>query len=187
MDDPSPSQGDTVNFTITAQKEKIPGSLPIDLQVDIGLTDGLTVSGTPTYVSTDYNGTAVTKPDSVSYSNGVFTVGRLQFDSKAWINSVTLPITVSTNAVLNEQCLTATLTGNPPPGVGPHDDDISDNVAKLCLVGGYQSGVGPNEKVVLNDGTADLWALYPCIGVTAVPCDNTDSVVLAVNGFERCR
>ena len=183
VDNPAPSPNDTVNFTITALRENpiilsdgLRASLtapPIDLNVDIELTDGLTVSGTPSY---GYPGT--TKPGSVSYSDGVFNIGTLKRgDGEAPRYSVTLPVTVASSALVNEQCLTATLTGNPPPGVGPHDDDISDNVAKVCL------GESPDEKVVFRDGTADLWALYPCVGVTASPCDDTDSVVLAINGL----
>ena len=60
VDQPSPSPGDTVNFTITAGRTNpyithtIPGATPppIDLEVDIELTGGLSVSGAPSYVST---------------------------------------------------------------------------------------------------------------------------------------
>ena len=66
----------------------------------------------------------------MSYSNGVFNVGTLK-TGDGWTQSVTLPIRVASDAVVNQQCLTATLTGNPPPGTGRYDDDIADNVAKL--------------------------------------------------------
>ena len=177
VDEPSPSPGGVVNFTITAYKEQLTGSSPIDLKVDIGLTDGLTVSGAPSYVSTDTVGVVVTKPDSVSYSNGVFTIGTLKFGDTGRINSVTLPVSVASDAVVNEQCLTAKLTGNPPPGTGPYDDDISDNVAKACLV-------ESNQKALFRSGQANLLALYPCVGVTTHPCDSSDSVVLAIDGGE---
>jgi len=132
VDEPSPSPGDAVNFTITAERTKPSGRTgltppPIDLKVAIELTGGLSVSGDPTYPP-PYTG--YTKPDSVIYSNGVFNIGTLKAgDSKK--NSVTLPITVASNAAGSLQCLTAKLTGNPPPGTGPHDDDISDNVVKV--------------------------------------------------------
>ncbi len=86
VDKPSPSPGDTVNFTITA--DRIPtyttSSIgftaatppPIDLKVDIELTDGLEVTGTPTYASGPLGTSTV--PDSVSYSNGVFNIGTLK-------------------------------------------------------------------------------------------------------------
>ena len=184
VDNPSPSPGDTVNFTISADRAN-PYSMgdhppPIDLEVDIGLTDGLSVSGTPTYASFDLDNqsppviTPATTPASVSYSNGVFNIGTLK-SGEPTRNSVTLPVSVANDAVVNEQCLTATLTGNPPPGTGPYDDDISDNVAKVCL------GL-PNEPVVFSSGRSDLLTLFPCVGEAVYPCDTTDSVELAVKG-----
>ena len=51
VDDPAPSPGDTVNFTITSELEDpadyIGLDVPmIDTKVDVELTGGLTVSGT---------------------------------------------------------------------------------------------------------------------------------------------
>ncbi len=192
VDEPSPSPGDTVNFTITADRINpyasftgafTPGTPPpIDLKVDIDLTDGLTVSGTPTYVSTNESGVEKTKPSSVSYSNGVFNIGTLKGGDTGTYpepikNSVTLPVTVSSSAVVNRQCLTARLTGNPPPGTGRYDDDISDNVAKLCLGEGAGALVDP-----FVSGQVDAFTVYPCVGVTTPPCDSTNDVrVRAVN------
>jgi len=180
VDNPVPAPGGAVNFTITADRENpiilsdgVPAPLtapPIDLEVDVELTDGLTVSGTPSY---GHPGT--TKPGSVSYSNGVFNIGTLKRgDGEGPKYSVTLPVTVANNAVVNEQCLTATLTGNPPPGTGRYDDDISDNVAKVCL------GDQPVEPFV--SGQVDAFTIYPCVGDADPPCDSTDDVrVRAVN------
>lgn len=164
VDDPSPSAGDTVNFTITAELDA-PGFIgfrptPIDTEVDIELTSGLTVSGTPTY---DPSGDD--KPDSVSYSGGVFEIGTVKARGGTKF-SVTLPVTVASGAVVNEQCLTATLTGNPPPGTGRHDDDISDNTAKLCLaLPSYFSSADLQEFVI-----------HPCVGESNHPCDSTDDI-----------
>ena len=122
VDNPSPSPGNTVNFTVNTDRakrdENRPGTPPIDLEVAIELTGGLSVSGEPSYVSRSEDGTVRPKPDSVSYSNGVFTVGTLKGPTLSLIrdpvmNSVTLPVTVASSAVVNEQCMTATLTGNP--------------------------------------------------------------------------
>ena len=189
VDEPQPAPGDTVNFTITADRTdpyEVAGSTapPIELRVKIELTGGLTVDGTPSYLSTlGPGGITRPKPDSVSYSNsdGVFNIGTQK--SSQFTNivdrrvpttySVTLPVTVASDAVVSEQCLTARLTGKPPPGTGPLDDDISDNVAKVCL------GV-LNEKVVFRDGTTDLLTLFPCVGKTAAPCNTDNTVELAV-------
>ena len=170
VDEPSPSPGDTVNFTITTETENPYGgnySLappPIDLEVAIELTRGLSVSGTPTYEPDD---------KGLSYSDGIFNVGTLKQARDARVNTVTLPITVDSDATVSEQCLKATLTGNPPPGVGPLDDDISDNVAKVCL------GTAPaGTRVALSDGTVDLFTWYDCSEATTGPCDSSISLEL---------
>ena len=172
VDDPSPSPGDTVNFTITADRTTptdysgtdVP---PIDAKVNIELTDGLSATGTPTYLCADLATCVV--PTQVSYSNGVFDIGTLKA-RESTRNSVTLPVLVASDAVVNEQCLTATLTGNPPPGIGPIDDDISDNVAKLCL------GI-PSEKRVYESGTVAAWTIHACKSdVSANECDTVDEV-----------
>ena len=170
---PLPSPGDTVNFTITTDRANPFENLdfttkpapPIDLKVDIQLTGGLSVSGTPTYAS-GAPGANTTVPDSVSYGNGVFTIGTLKAGEPTR-NAMTLPVRLSDSAVANEQCLTATLTGNPPPGTGPLDDDVSDNVAKVCL-----------GQILPYFTSADLheFVSHPCVGDSSHPCDNTDDV-----------
>ena len=167
VDNPNPAPGGTVNFTVKADRTNPYGATgetppPIDLKVAIGLTDGLTVTGTPTYAPS-----AAFRADSVSYSDGVFTIGTLK-QGKSRKNSVTLPITVASSAVVNKQCLTAKLTGKPPPGVGEHDDDISDNVAEVCL------GDQPLEPLASDQIAA--FTIYPCVGNTNPPCDDMDDV-----------
>ncbi len=180
VDETSPSPGDTINFTITTDRANPytdfatgtgpPNSPPpIDLKVDIELTEGLTVTGMPSYAPAD------DRADSVSYGDGVFTIGTVGKE-KSRRNSVTLPITVASDAAVNEQCLTATLTGNPPPGVGPMDDDISDNVAKVCL------GEPPDESVIFASGQSDLLTLFACVGESTYPCGTADTVELAAKG-----
>ena len=174
VDEPSPSPGAVVEFTIAAGRAplSIVNAPPIDLEVGVELTGGLSVSGTPRYVSTDDNDIVVTTPSSVRYRNGVFEVGTLEVGAPATY-SVTLPVTVASDAVVNEQCLTAKLTGNPPAGSGPLDDDISDNVVKLCL---------GEQMEPTTSGQLDAFTIYPCVGNTDPPCDNTDDVrVRAVN------
>ncbi len=174
VDEPSPAPGETVNFTITADRASpysptyaVPP--PIDLTVDIELTDGLTVTGMPSYDPPD-------EPDSVRYSNGVFNIGTLKSDRlrvPTYSVTLTLPVTVASSADVNKQCLTATLTGNPPPGVGELDDEVPDNVAKVCL------GAAPaGEQVVLDSGDVDLFTWYDCVGKTAAPCHESDSLEL---------
>ena len=172
-DNPVPSPGGTVNFTIFTDRanpygphtdaEDVPP--PIDLKVDIELTGGLSVSGTPTYISGEHDNSPV--PDSVSYSNGVFNIGTIN-TGDARKNSVTLPITVASDATVNEQCLTATLTGNPPPGNGTLDDDVSDNVATLCL--------DPPPEVI-DEGEVRTSTIYACKEGTAANACNVAAAV----------
>ena len=169
VDDASPSPGGTVNFTIVTNRDDAYGvgylnPSVVDLKVDIELTEGLSVSGTPTFAA-GILGTS-TVADSVSYSNGVFNIGTSNAGESV-TNAVTLPITVASDAAVNEQCLAATLTGNPPPGNGPLDDDVSDNVAKLCL----GARTPPYTSADLTE-----FISHPCVGISDPPCDNTDDV-----------
>ena len=170
-----PTPESITNFTITTDRSQhvFPGNPtpPIDLKVDIELTEGLSVAGAPTYTSGALGTSTV--PSSVDYSNGVFTVGTLRKGGTVR-NSVTLPVRLARGATASGQCLTATLTGNPPPGIGPDDDDISDNVAKACLA--------PDGPVWLTKGQSGLLTLFPCVGEIAYPCGTDDTVELAVTG-----
>ena len=183
VDERHPAPGGAVNFTVTAARTATPDPVststapPIELQVKIELTDGLTVDGTPSYHSTSggSRGTTLPTPASVSYSNGVFDIGTQKSSERTNIvdrrvptrYSVTLPVTVASGAVVSEQCLTATLTGKPPPGTGPFGDDISDNVAKLCL-----GSLDP----YFTSADLEEFVSHPCVGNSDHPCDSTDDV-----------
>ena len=175
MDNPSPSPGETVNFTITAGIKKTApdiGSSPlftppaVDQKVVIELTDGLAVdeTGTISYAPAGATG--------LSYNDGVFNIGTRKVGERTptkdeITHSVTLPIRVKSSAAVNERCLTATVAGNPPPSLSPYADDITDNVVEVCL--GQLSNPLPDSQV-------DEFNVYPCVGNTAPPCDSTDDV-----------
>ena len=180
VDERHPAPGGAVNFTVTAARTATPDpegtstAPPIELQVKIELTDGLTVDGTPSYHSSK-GGTTLPTPASVTYSNGVFDIGTQKSSERTNIvdrrvptrYSVTLPVTVASGAVVSEQCLTATLTGKPPPGTGPLGDDIADNVAKLCL-----GSLDP----YFTSADLEEFVSHPCVGNSDHPCDSTDDV-----------
>ena len=165
VDNPNPSAGSIVNFTISVRM-----SSNINSEVAFELTDGLAV---------DIDATA-TPPRAISYvkwpsgsddpdySSGVFTIATRSYHQELGQLSATVPIRVASDAVVSDQCLTATITGNPPPGAGPYDDDISDNVAEFCL------GAPSMEPLV--SGQVDAFIIYPCVGNTKPPCDDTDDV-----------
>ena len=164
VDAPHPSPGDIVNFTIDIQ----PG-IQIDGKVAIELTDGLAVdedatANPPRAISIVPVPSTVTAP---TYSNGVITIGTRPADDILTTFSATIPVKVASEAIVNEQCLTATITGSPPPGAGPYNDDVSDNVGKVCLG-------DPAEP--FSSGQVDAFTVYPCVGVTEAPCDSTDDL-----------
>ena len=174
VDNASPSPGETVEFKVETTREALYTLVgvvppPIDLKVAIELTDGLSVDEDPDATPAREITYSPASVDSLSYDKdtGVFNVGTLK-TGDGWTQSVTLPITVASDAVVNQQCLTATLNGNPPPGIGPYDDDISDNMAKLCL------GAQPVEP--LASGQVDAFTVYPCVGITDAPCDSANDV-----------
>ena len=170
VDNPQPSPGETVNFTITAGREtrhaaaRLPP--PIDLKVDIELTGGLSHTGMPSFYSSNPDGDPVATTYSAMFQNDEFTIGTGEATDNSSSDSVTLPVAVASDAVVNEQCLTATLTSNPPPGNGPLDDAIANNVAKLCL-----GGAEP-----FASGQVDAFTVYPCVGITDAPCDSSDDI-----------
>ena len=179
VDNPQPSPGDTVNFTITAGRKtrhigvaRLPP--PIDLKVDIELTGGLSHTGTPSYYSSYLGAGPVSTTYSAIFENDEFTIGTGKSTDFSDSDSVTLPVQVASDAVVDEQCLKATLTGNPPPGNGPLDDAISNNVAKLCL--------GDPPRVPIVSGEVEMFTIYDCFARQTAPCDGTDGVRLrAVN------
>ena len=180
VDNAYPSQGDTVIFTITADRQNpYSGTSPplIDVVVDIDLIGGLAVNGEPKLIRGVDESIDLMDQDLVAYDveDVKFTFRTLTKDEPRR-NSVTLPVVVSSGTVVNDQCLTAALTGQPPPGTGPHDDDMSDNVAKLCL------GEPPDSTVVFNSGTIGLPTWYNCVDRTTFPCGDTASVEFVVLG-----
>ena len=173
VDNPSPTPGETVNFTIIGAIHRTFHRLinvtlrsppPVDAEVSIELTDGLTVDSAETISYAPDGATGL------SYNDGVFNIGTQQVEvtgDVARSYSVTLPVRVDSSAAVNEQCLTATITGNPPPGSSPFADDITDNVVEVCL--------GQLSNPLLNS-QVDEFNVYPCVGNTDSPCDSADDV-----------
>ena len=173
VDERNPSPGDIVNFTINSYIGPI-----MDAKVAIELTGGLAVDEDPNAtppraISYAYIPSGSSQP---SYSNRVFTIGTREYSERIGAFSATVPVRVSTSAVVSEQCLTATVTALPPPGPDhPFDDDISDNLAKLCL------GEPPKPKEVFQDGTATIWTLQAClVSLVNDACDTADRVDVRV-------
>ena len=174
VDERSPAAGDTVNFKVKANVEHGYG-----VNVRVAHTDGLTLASTPSAPDkTEWKNYSATKRQG-DFFIGTEYVGTTAIAGHSY--EVTLPLQLKTGATLNEQCVTATVTGVPgatPRVLGHTGDDPSDNRATLCL------GVPPAAKlpVLLTDGRADLLTLYGCVGKSTYPCDATDSVELLIGG-----
>ena len=96
--------------------------------------------------------------------------------------SITLPLKLKSGVAATGQCVTATITAMPkvanPNNPGENYDDPSDNTKTLCL------GKPPAAElpVLLNEGLAQLFTLYGCVGKTTYPCDSTNTVEQVVGG-----
>lgn len=172
VDERHPSPGDLVSFTFVADAAK---TVNINSQVAIGLTDGLAVDVDPDATPAREITTELTKandfgetPAPVSYNDGVFTIGTRRHNESIGTLTATLPVRVAGDAVVNEECITVTITGNPPPGAGRYYDDPSDNMAELCL------GDQPVEPL-MNSQVAHF-NLYSCVDNTNAPCGSADDV-----------
>ena len=147
--------------------------------VAIALAPGLS-AGTPMFAINDTPGTEPMWSTTLhlSYSSGRFEIGTMAsggttrdtnqpIDGEKTV-SMTLPLTVASGAVLEEQCVTAEVFAQPPAGPGRFYDDGSDNRAKLCL--------GKPGIRLFQSGQIDTFTIYPCVGNTDPPCDATDDV-----------
>ncbi len=166
VDEPNPSPGDLVNFSIGAGM-----GANIDIEIAVELTDGLSVdvdstATPPREMSYAYFQSSAPAP---SYSNSVITIGTRNQDERIHtLTSATIPVRVSSTAVVNQQCLTATISGTPAPGAGPFDDDVSNNVARLCL--------GPPALPYFASADLQEFVSHPCVGDSIHPCDSPDDV-----------
>ena len=204
VDDPAPAPGDTVNVTITMTTDRCDLS---DVSedtgafwagcVNVGLTPGLT-AGSPTSFSSfadqsfydaefsyDSGGHCRDRaPDTYldwPYGesdfdvDGAFYVDYSHRDHEEY--SVTLPVTVASNAAVNEQCVTVEMFALGERGIQDGGDYPYDNFDQVCL------GAAPNDDVlVLTEGEIDLFTWYDCAEKTASPCNDDISVELVALG-----
>ena len=174
VDDRHPSAGDTVNYTVSVVSEPVPDDLWKFGAgcVNIKLTDGLT-KGTATFdPATDHSFADSTTREcgDTGDADGFFLLP----DVKNTLRStMTLPVTVDSNATVTEQCLTAEVFAVPPTGPGRYLDDPHDNRVEVCL------DYPPPE--VFDDGEVRTWTLFACKdGVDANMCDMADEVDVRV-------
>ena len=91
--------------------------------------------------------------------------------------STTLDAAFPPGVARSDLCLNAELTAHPDnlgiPG------EMTPSSAEICL--------GEDPVTLFQAGATDLFAFYPCVGVTAYPCSTADTLELMVNGGEAAR
>ena len=159
VDNRFPSSGGNVIFTIEAAvvSSGTVGHLR-DAQVDVLLPAGLTY-------------TSHTAPTGTSYDSNteIWTIDDWETANPVKY-SLTLTLTRYLDAVLNEQCVTAEISANPPEPIG----QTADNLSTACL---------GKKSVLFREGQTDLLTLYSCIGKTTDPCSTAGNhLELVVEG-----
>ena len=183
VNDPHPEIGETVNYTIEAYLQNTPTENDItEGCINIGLSPGLTAgvpSFTPalspyfdweaSYVS---GGSCLDRNVKVRDIRGIF--GESDFDVSGAFHigstfptggdsyTMTLPVTVGSEAEGAEQCLTAEIFALPPAGTGEYENDPRFNLDKLCLNEDTDALGFYGDVLPLSEGEIDLFTWYDC-------------------------
>ena len=155
VDNPVPSPGEQVEFTVTGSTGSRYNGADVEVRIELG--EGLT-----------YQSHAAPQGTTFNQGSGVWDLGIWNTDNASL--ELTLTAVVSGGAGVHEPCLTATLVSTPPERIG--DDPLADNSAKIC-VGEPPDSVLP---VLFQEGETDLVTLYDCVGVSTYPCGMDDSL-----------
>ena len=165
-----PRKDDAVNFTVGAENEdcsnksgarQLTSKDVHEVRVELGLSPGLELVSAQAPGGTTFNSLT-----------GVWDVGRLSGTCEPGnVNSREMPVSVRyTGAVpLEDACLTAELVNVIPP---EHPDPANqrNNKVRACL--------GEDPTVLLREGETELLHMHPCVGATAYPCNDIDTVEL---------
>ena len=170
VDDRLPEAGDTVKFSFKATMIYDTTSRDSSLygvKLRLKLSPGM---GTPT----------ATPPGSTTFAaaSGLtrtwdWDIGTFQSNpALELVVSTTLDNPLPTGVAVSDLCLTAELTSRPDnSGVVGRATYTS---AEICL--------REDPVVLLEEGDATLWTIYPCVDVTAYPCSDDDTLAMWVVG-----
>ena len=193
VDDRHPSAGDTVNFSVVVENHKQSSTTNektehiLDGCVNVQLTAGLT-AGTPTFSK------QISRRDDGAYTSPLATDSGSSFASSttrecgdtsnatgfyllprytsANASIMTLPVTISSNANVSQQCITAEIFAAQAPYESI--DDKPDNRTHYCLG-------NPTDIHVFDEGTVNVWTPSPCkYGVGGGSCDTADEIEVNV-------
>lgn len=134
--------------------------------VDVVLPPGVTAASSPTFSSPGagwrYSAGKCREYSSNAVS-GSFAIGESGAEP---LFRMTLPVTVTDDAIREGRCVKVEMFADPPTGTGPNRDVASDNVSEACLP-------GPD---LFEIGEVETFTIFPCVGITDSPCDSTDDV-----------
>ncbi len=172
VSDRSPQPGGATTFTVTARNDAGPpvhfgadqNNVQFDVQVKIGLSQGLTLAGTQP------NPPSVTMFDPATRT---WDVGIVQPNVE---KSLPVAVSLTTDSLaeipLEKRCLTADVSSAKPWFAW--DGSKRENDA-------YTACLGTPPKVLLPRGKTTLFDFYPCVDVAAYPCTSANTLELVAS------
>ncbi len=187
VSDRFPQMNDTVDFTVRFNNRPgYRGSLydthhMYEVRVKVSPSPGLELVSAEAPSRTYDLGTSTTRDDiqissSFDLATGIWNLGTVPESRIRY--QIDMPVTVryTGSAPLEEACLTAELVNVVPPE-RPADDlgpDVPDtqrnNRVRVCL--------GKDPTVLIRDGEIGIFTVHPCVGATAYPCNDQDTLEL---------
>ena len=164
VDNLLPAAGDTVKFTFEVERDSGANRSVYGAKLRLRLADGM---GTPT----------ATPPSGTSFAaaTGLNRTWDWDFDLDSLAaRSLVVSTTLDAGVTPSDLCLTADFTAERPADRAP-----GDTSAEICF--------REDPVVLLQEGQATLFSIYPCVGVTAYPCSSDDTVEMRVIGGSAAR
>ena len=169
VDDLLAAAGDTVKFTFYPRSHSAARHFTADAKVRLKLDNGMgTPTATPPSGTTFAAATGLTR--TWDWDIGNISVAPLEV-------SATLDNPLPAGVAVSDLCLTAELTAR-PDNLGVVGE-VTYTSAEICL--------REDPVVLLQEGDATLWTMYPCVDVTAYPCSDNDTLEMRVVGGSAAR
>ena len=172
VDGLQPQAGDTVKFSFKAAMTYATGRRDTSLRgvkLRIELSPGM---GTPT--ATPPSGTTFAAAQGLTRTWD-WDIGTFQSNTPLdLVVSTTLDNPLPAGVARSDLCLTAELTAERPDNISQRE-----NSAEICF--------REDPVVLLQEGEAILWNMYPCVAVTAYPCSSDDTLEMRVAGGSAAR
>ena len=179
-EDRFPEANETVDFTVRFRNAEAYDAIDdyhdmYDVRVKLTPSPGLElVSGTAPSGQFGATGKEIQISSSFDPSTGIWDLGSVP-ENEVVVLYLDMPVTVRyTGAVpLEQACLTAELVNILPPERPDKPHIQRDSEFRICL--------GEDPTVLFQEGEFDLIEFYPCVGVTAYPCNDQDTLELVTS------